>query len=113
MDSCLECSDTGANAWFVAGYGCQKTIGVPGVTCRTNDSNSDGKAHIRPLTDGCNQMHFFANLEAAETWVKDYPGVVVFNVEDAFQLARANWIERRNEVQAVPTPIEGDNPCCC
>lgn len=87
------------------------TIAVPGISCRTNDSNSSGKSHT--MTDGCNRMHIFATPEAAETWVEDNPGVAIFSVEDAFRLARANWIERRNEVQADPDPIDGDETCCC
>jgi alkylmercury lyase len=89
------------------------TIAIPGVTFRINDSNSDGKPNTGPLTDGCNQMQFFATPKAAEIWIENNPGVVVFSVEDAFRLARVNWIERRNEMQAASTSMDGDGFCCC
>jgi hypothetical protein len=46
-------------------------------------------------------MHYFASRESAETWLKDHPGVAIFTVDEAWQLAKANWLDRRRQLQVT------------
>ena len=39
-------------------------------------------------------MHFFRAREAAEEWVSGREAVVALSLDDAFELARVNWVER-------------------
>ena len=90
------------------------SIAVPGVSC--NREGPDGAAD-RPIRDreSCQQMYFFSTRTAAEKWTNDYPGVVIFTVEEAWQLARAHWLDRRQHW--VSTMPEGSravgSTCCC
>lgn len=68
------------------------SISVPGVSCRTEDSSGPDTG---PQSESCNQMHFFTSRETAETWLEDRPGIAIFTVEEAWQLAKANWLDRR------------------
>jgi hypothetical protein len=44
-------------------------------------------------------MHFFASRESAETWLKNRPGIAILTVDEAWRLAKANWLDRRNQPQ--------------
>jgi alkylmercury lyase len=68
------------------------SITIPGVSCATGDSCAPNKTG--PRSDACSQMYFFSSPEAAETWLKDHPGVVIFSLDQAYRLARENWIDR-------------------
>lgn len=88
------------------------SITIPGVSCADGDScapNSTG-----PHSDACSQMYFFSSPEAAEVWLKDHPGVVIFSLDQAYRLARENWIDR---VQGAMTDgsaaIQKNHSCCC
>lgn len=70
------------------------SIAVPGLSCR-REEHAPGKAKTGPTSESCNQMHFFANEEAAERWGQTHPGTVVFSPDEAFRLAYVNWISRR------------------
>lgn len=52
-------------------------------------------AHTGPHSEACSQMHFFASHETAEIWLQDRPGIAIFTVEEAWQLAKENWLDRR------------------
>ena len=60
---------------------------IPGITpaCDTNRTGPDSAV--------CSYMHFFSSREAAEKWLKENPTVAILTPDEAFQLARANWIE--------------------
>ncbi len=75
------------------------SIAVPGVSCDTGDSCSPKKTG--PQSDACSQMHFFSSREAAEIWLVDHPGVVVFSPGEAFLLAKKNWIDRFKIAQTL------------
>ena len=68
------------------------SITIPGVSCATDDSCASNKTG--PQSDACSQMHFFSSQEAAETWLVNHPGVVIFSLDEAFLLAKENWIDR-------------------
>ena len=68
------------------------SVTVPGVSCATGESCLPNKTG--PQSDACSQMHFFSSREAADVWLKDHPGVVVFSLDQAYRLARENWIDR-------------------
>ncbi len=36
----------------------------------------------------CNEVHFFASLEAAQPWLEEHPGAAVLPVAQAHRLAR-------------------------
>lgn len=91
------------------------SIAIPGLSCRREDDAPD-KPKTGPNSDGCNQMHFFASLEAAESWVGVHPGTAVFTPEEAYKLAYANWISRRQaprEQEKEIAPITSSPSCCC
>ena len=69
------------------------SIAVPGLSCRRDDDAPD-KTKTGPTSDSCNQMFFFSNEEAAETWLQTHPGTVIFTPDQAYRLAYANWIAR-------------------
>ena len=46
-------------------------------------------------------MHFFSSREAAEIWLIDHPGVVIFSLDEAYRLARENWIDRMRKPDVV------------
>ena len=68
------------------------SITIPGISCEAGDSCAPNKTG--PQSDACSQMYFFSSLEAAEVWLKDHPGVVILTVDQAYRLARENWIDR-------------------
>ena len=70
------------------------SVVVPGETPSCDLDSITG-----PDSATCSQMHFFATLDAAESWAKDHPGVAIVTVEDANQIAR----------------VLADEPCgeCC
>jgi hypothetical protein len=90
------------------------SIAVPGVSC--NREEADGEADR--ARESCQQMYFFSTRTAAEQWIKDYPGVVILTVEDAWQLAKAHWIDRRRQQQVSVAYTEdqtngtSDGACC-
>jgi len=67
------------------------SISVPGISCRTEASTGPDTG---PQSETCSQMHFFTSRETAETWLKDRPGIAIFTVEEAWQLAKAHWLDR-------------------
>jgi alkylmercury lyase len=68
------------------------SISVPGISCRTETSTGPATG---PQSETCSQMYFFTSRETAETWLKDSPGIAIFTVEEAWQLAKAHWLDRR------------------
>jgi len=70
------------------------SIAVPGQSCSLPDSK--GKHGVGAESEACRQMHFFRDKEAAAMWIKNYPGVAIFTVEEAYRLAQENWLARRN-----------------
>ncbi len=44
-------------------------------------------------------MHFFRAREAAEEWVSGREGVVALSLDDAFELAQVNWVERSKRAE--------------
>jgi alkylmercury lyase len=68
------------------------SITIPGVSCETGDSCAPNKTG--PESDAGSQMHFFSSRAAAEVWLKDHPGVVILTTDQAYRLARENWIDR-------------------
>jgi alkylmercury lyase len=81
------------------------SITIPGVSCRTEASCGPDTG---PQSEACSQMHFFTSRETAATWLKDRPGIAIFSVEEAWQLAQANWLDRRPAISAAGSP-----PCAC
>jgi alkylmercury lyase len=75
------------------------SITIPGVSCATGDSCAPNKTG--PKSDACSQMHFFSSREAAEIWLIDHPGVVIFSLDEAYRLARENWIDRMRKSDVV------------
>lgn len=87
------------------------SITIPGVSCAGGDScgpNSTG-----PQSDACSQMHFLSSPEAAEVWLKDHPGVVILTLNQAYRLARENWIERKQAIDTAALTATPDNICDC
>lgn len=70
------------------------SIAVPGLSCR--QPGSENKGGVGAESEACSQMHFFKDRQAGEDWIADYPGVAVFTVEEAYRLAKENWLDRRN-----------------
>lgn len=83
------------------------SITIPGVSCDIGDSRTPNKTG--PRSDACSQMHFFSSREAAEVWLIDHPGVVIFTLNEAYRLARENWIDRmrKPEVAVSNDPTAG------
>ena len=46
-------------------------------------------------------MHFFRAREAAAGWVKVREAVVALSLDDAFELAQVNWVERARRAGAL------------
>lgn len=90
------------------------SIAVPGVSCNWEEpaGGADGPARAR---ESCQQMYFFSRRTAAEKWIEDYPGAVIFTVEEAWQLAKAHWIDRRRHWVSAAAEVShaGDSTCCC
>lgn len=87
------------------------SITIPGVSCAKGDAclpNSTG-----PHSDACSQMYFFSSPGAAEVWLKDRPGVVALTLDQAYRLARENWIERRQTTDTVASTARPDTNCDC
>ena len=82
------------------------SITIPGVSCASGDSCAPNKTG--PKSDACSQMHFFSSREAAEIWLIDHPGVVIFSLDEAYRLARENWIDRMRKPDVVVSnePVE-------
>jgi alkylmercury lyase len=72
------------------------SIAVPGVSCNRKEPASEADRAIG-ARESCHQMYFFSSRAAAEKWVKNFPGVVIFTIEEAWQLARVHWIDRRQQ----------------
>ena len=49
-------------------------------------------------------MHFFRAREAADEWVAGREAVAALSLEDAFELARAHWVERARAAAARAAP---------
>ncbi|NIV34556.1 MAG: hypothetical protein GWN58_35375, partial [Anaerolineae bacterium] len=75
------------------------SIAVPGVSCSREQTG--------PQSDACSQMHFFRARETADTWLKDHPGLAIFTVEEAWQLAHEGWLARKGRFDA------GEAVRCC
>ena len=75
------------------------SITIPGVSCETGCCCHGNKTG--PRSDACSQMHFFSSRAAADEWLRDRPGVAVLKIAEAWQLAKAIWIDSRiqNAVQ--------------
>jgi alkylmercury lyase len=75
------------------------SITIPGVSCETGCCCHGNKTG--PRSDACSQMHFFSSRAAADEWLRDRPGVAVLTIAEAWQLAKAIWIDSRiqNAVQ--------------
>jgi alkylmercury lyase len=92
----------------VAGYSPESTvlsITVPGISCSRRKTG--------PGSDTCSQIHFFSSRTAAESWCQDRPGIAIFTVEEAYRLARANWLDRVNSVDSETPPFDEADCCCC
>lgn len=93
------------------------SIAVPGVSC--NREAADGEAErATGARESCQQMYFFSSRTAAEKWVKAYPGVEIFTVEEAWLLAKVHWLDRWQQQTPVPyaedqTNDASDGTCCC
>jgi alkylmercury lyase len=72
------------------------SITVPGLSCRTDGSCGP---ETGPKSEACSQMYFFASRESAETWLQDRPGIAILTVDEAWRLAKANWLDRRSQLQ--------------
>lgn len=72
------------------------SIAVPGLSCRIDGSSGP---HTGPESEACNQMYFFSSRQSAEMWVQESPGIAIFTVDEAWQLAKANWLDRRDRLQ--------------
>ncbi len=70
------------------------SIAVPGLSCRCA-GDAEEKAKTGPTSDGCSQMHFFASRTAGERWISSHPNTIIFTPDEAYRLAVANWISRR------------------
>ena len=70
------------------------SITIPGISCKTDGPQSQ----TGPQSDTYSQMHFFSAREAAESWRESRLGVAIFTVEEAYQLAYANWISRKEKL---------------
>lgn len=84
------------------------SITVPGHSCRREDDAED-KLETGPSSDSCGQMFFFASRAAGEQWLTTHPAVVLFTPEEAYELAFANWIGRRQkERSSAKKPAGGE-----
>ena len=54
-------------------------------------------------------MFFFSSLKAAEEWLVEHPNVAVLTVDEACQLARINWIERRDKIYEMASTHKIDS----
>lgn len=88
------------------------SIAVPGVSCN-REAPSDKEDRATRAREGCHQMHFFSSRVAAEAWVKDYPGAAIFTVEEAWRLAKLNWIDRRKAAVLLAGLTNQPVSCCC
>ncbi|MCI0710770.1 MAG: hypothetical protein L0154_11470 [Chloroflexi bacterium] len=72
------------------------SIVVPGMTaqCESCVPNQTG-----PESAVCSQMFYFASHKSAEQWSKDHPDVAVLTVYEAFELAKAVWLEPRKHAR--------------
>ena len=72
------------------------SITIPGVSCSISCQSdcADDAPQTGPQSDACSQMFFFHNAHAAEQWVVDHLGVAILTVDEAWQLAKANWLDR-------------------
>lgn len=76
------------------------SITVPGVSCRTGESCGPDTG---PQSEACSQMHFFSSRETAETWLQDRPGIAIFTVEEAWQLAQVHWLAKKRQIETQET----------
>lgn len=89
------------------------SIAVPGVSCN-QEAPSDETDRAIPARESCQQMYFFHSRAAAEAWVRDYPGVVIFTIEEAWQLAKVHWINRHhNSTATTPRASCTEGSACC
>ena len=90
------------------------SIAVPGVSCNREEADGEVDRAIR-ARESCQQMYFFSTRTAAEEWVKDYPGVVIFTIEETWQLARVHWLDRRRQWGSAAAEVSDadDSACCC
>jgi alkylmercury lyase len=64
------------------------SIVTPGITPGCEPGAKSG-----PHGPVCSAMHFFSSGEAARPWLIAHPGLVIFSVQEAWQLAHEVWIE--------------------
>lgn len=89
------------------------SITVPGLSCKRGVSPNP---ETGPQSEGCSQMHFFSSPQAAKQWLVDRLGIAIFSVADAYRLAYANWISRRESVghtEDESVVINQERSCCC
>ncbi len=90
----------------VTGYSLETmvlSITVPGVSCRTDESCGPNTG---PESEACSQMHFFGSRETAVAWLKNRPGIAIFSVEEAWQLAQAHWLEKKRQMETLETVLQ-------
>lgn len=83
------------------------SITIPGLSCRTDGSCGP---ETGPESEACSQMHFFSSRESAETWLQDRPGIAILTVDEAWLLAKANWLDRSQKLKAKKQEAR---PCAC
>jgi len=92
------------------------SIAVPGVSCN-REKPVDEEDRAVKARESCQQMAFFSSRAAAEEWIEEYPGLVIFTVEEAWQLAKVHWIDRwQQEVPTLDAERKANGACrdaCC
>ena len=69
---------------------------------------------VEEVIEACSQMYFFSSREAAGVWLKDHPGVVIFSLDQAYRLARENWINLgRDPKTGGSVATRKNHSCCC
>ena len=90
------------------------SIAVPGLTCSTGQEGCANE-QTGAQRDGCNQMHFFRDRAAAQAWTANHPGVAIFTISEAWQLAETNWLGRRRSATHSGSAVgpTADPESCC
>lgn len=83
------------------------SIAVPGLSCRTDGSCGP---ETGPESEACSQMHFFSSRQSAEKWLQGRSGIAILTVEEAWRLARVNWLDRRVRIQESD---KNETLCAC
>lgn len=72
------------------------SIAVPGLSCHIDGSSGP---ETGPESDACSQMYFFSSRQSAEMWLQERPEIAILTVEEAWRLAKTNWLDRRDRLQ--------------